>query len=331
MSATKKIAVVTGGTGGVGRCTVRELAAAGYDVAILARGQAGLDAAVAEVQAAGQRGLGIPTDVADLDAVESATDRVEAELGAITVWVNVAFAGSLAFLWDTTQEEFKRMTEVTYFGQVHGVRAALRVMRPRNAGSIVNVTSAMAYRGIPLQSAYCGAKHAIKGFTESVITELRHEHSKVTIGMVTLPGVNTTQFSWNLNKMPKHPIPVPPIFQPEVCARAIVFSAEHPRRNSWVGVSTAYTVLGNRVAPLFVDWYLGKTGVGSQQTTRDAPRHGSNVFEPQDAEEDRGAHGSFDDKAWNSDPVSFLSRYRRQIGIGSAAAAVIGVVAGARK
>lgn len=331
MSATKKIAVVTGGTGGVGRCTVRELAKAGYDVAILARGQAGLDATVAEVRAAGQRALGIPTDVADLDAVESATDRVEAELGEITVWVNVAFVGSLAFLWDTTPEEFRRMTEVTYFGQVHGVRSALRVMRPRNAGSIVNVSSAMAYRGIPLQSAYCGAKHAIKGFTESVITELRHEHSKVTIGLVTLPGVNTTQFSWNLNKMPDHPIPVPPIYQPEVCARAIVFAAEHPRRNSWVGVPTVYTVLGNRIAPLFVDWYLGKTGVKSQQTKREAPRHGSNVFEPRDAEEDRGAHGSFGDKAHDRDPVSFLSQHRRQIGIGSAAIALIGAVAGARR
>ncbi len=313
-----RIAVVTGGTAGVGRACVRAFAAAGYDVAVLARGQAGLDGAVADIERAGRRGLGIPTDVADLDAVESAADRIESELGPIAVWVNCAFVGSLAFLWDTTPEEFRRMTDVTYYGQVHGTRAALRVMRPRDRGSIVNVSSAMAYRGIPLQSAYCGAKHAIKGFTESVITELKHEHSKVTIGLVTLPGVNTTQFDWNLNRMPKHPMPVPPIYQPEVCARSIVFSAEHPRRNMWVGLPTAYTVLGNRVAPAFLDWYLGRTGVGSQQTDQDAPRWGFNVFQPQDHDADRGARGAFGNKAHDRDPVSLVARNRIATLAGSA-------------
>lgn len=311
MSASgPNVAVLTGGTAGIGRATVREFAAHGYDVAILARGQAGLDGAVADVERTGRRGLGIPTDVADHEAVEAATDRIEAELGPIDVWVNCAFVGALALFWDTTPEEFRRMTDVTYYGQVHGTRAALRVMRARNAGSIVNVSSAMAYRGIPLQSAYCGAKHAIKGFTESVITELRHDHSAVTIGLVTLPGVNTIQFDWNLNKMPKHPMPVPPTYQPEVCARSIVFSAEHPRRNMWVGVPTAYTVLGNRVAPRFIDWYLGKTGVRSQQTDAADPRYGSNVFEARDAEQDRGARGSFDAQAHDRDPVSFVARNR---------------------
>lgn len=318
------VAVITGGTAGVGRATVRAFAAAGYDVAVLARGKAGLDGAVADIEAAGARGLGIATDVADLDAVETATDRVEAELGPIAVWVNCAFVGSLAFLWDTTPQEFRRMTDVTYYGQVHGTRAALRVMRPRNTGSIVNVSSAMAYRGIPLQSAYCGAKHAIKGFTESVITELKNTGSAVTIGLVTLPGVNTTQFDWNLNRMPKHPMPVPPIYQPEVCARSILFSAQHPRRNMWVGVPTAYTVLGNRVAPLFLDWYLGKTGVKSQQTGQDAPRWGSNVFEPQDDATDRGARGAFGDKAHDHDPVSFVARNR----LATAATAALGVGTG---
>ncbi|MEO9138936.1 MAG: SDR family oxidoreductase [Jatrophihabitans sp.] len=307
---THPIAVITGGTAGIGRATVREFAAAGYDVAVLARGQAGLDGAAADVESAGRRCLAISVDVADEPDVESATDRIEAELGAIDVWVNVAFAGSLAFFWDTTPQEYRRMTEVTYFGQVNGTRAALRVMRARDRGAIVNVSSAMAYRSIPLQSAYCGAKHAIKGFTESLITELRATRSKVTIGLVTLPGVNTTQFNWNLTKMPKHPMPVPPIVQPEVCARAIRFSAEHPRRNMWVGISTAYTVLGNRVAPSVVDWYLGKTGVNSQQTDRDAPRWGSNVFEPQDAEQDRGARGVFSAKAAEHDPVSFVASHR---------------------
>ncbi len=307
----RPVAAVTGGTGGVGRATVREFAAHGYDVAVLARGQAGLDGAAADVRRAGGKCLALPVDVADGAAVDAAADRIEAELGPIDVWVNVAFAGSLAFFWDTSPEEFRRMTEVTYYGQVNGMRAALRLMRPRDRGSIVNVSSAMAYRSIPLQSAYCGAKHAVKGVSEALITELRAAGSKVSVGLVTLPGVNTTQFNWNLNKMPRHPMPVPPIVQPEVCARAIRFSAEHPRRNMWVGISTVYTVLGNRVAPAFVDWYLGKTGVKSQQTDRDAPRWGSNVFEPQDAEHDREARGAFGDKAAAHDPVSFLARHRR--------------------
>ncbi len=311
MSQSPKIAVITGGSAGVGRATVREFAAAGYDVAVLARGQAGLAAAVGDVERAGQRGLAVPVDVAQADAVEAAADRVESELGPIAVWVNVAFAGSLAWFWDTSVQEYERMTEVTYYGQVNGTRAALRLMRERDRGAIVNVSSAMAYRSIPLQSAYCGAKHAIKGFTESLITELRATGSHVTIGLVTLPGVNTTQFGWNLNKMEGHPQPVPPIVQPEICARSIRFSAEHPRRNMWVGVSTAYTVLGNRVAPLFLDWYLAKTGVQGQQTDQDLPRWGSNVFDAQDMEEDRGARGSFSDSAWEHDPVSFVARHRR--------------------
>jgi len=239
--------------------------------------------------------------------------------------VNDAFVGSLAFFWDTSPEEYRRMTDVTYYGQVNGVRSALRVMRPRDRGAIVNVSSAMAYRAIPLQSAYCGSKHAIKGFTESLITELRATGSSVSIGLVTLPGVNTTQFNWNLNRMPKHPMPVPPIVQPEVCARAVRFCAEHPRRRMWVGIARAYTVLGNRVAPAFVDWYLGRTGVGSQQTDQEAPRWGSNVFEPQD-DDDRGARGVFGDKAATVDPVSFLARHRRASmgGAGGVAFALLG-------
>lgn len=326
----RKVAVITGGSAGIGRATVREFAVAGYDVAVLARGRAGLDAAVAEIEARGSRGLGISVDVSDEAALDAATDRIETELGAIDVWVNCAFAGSLAFFWDTTPQEYRRMTDVTYYGQVNGTRAALRVMRPRDRGAIVNVSSAMAYRSIPLQAAYCGAKHAIKGFTESLITELLATHSKVTLGLVALPGVNTTQFNWNLNKVAKHPRPVPPIVQPEVCARAIRFSAEHPRRNMWVGISTAYTVLGNRVAPAFLDWYLARTGVHSQQTDQDAPRWGSNVFEPQDEIDDRGARGAFGAKAVVHDPVSFLARHRRTAlfsGVTATTSAVVAVVA----
>ena len=190
---------------------------------------------------------------------------------------------------------------MTYFGQVNGTRAALSVMRPRNAGVIVNVSSALAYRSIPLQSAYCGAKHVVKGFTESVITELAHEKSRVRIGLVTLPGVNTPQFDWNDNQLPQHPMPNPPIYQPEVAGRAIVGMVEHPRRNVWVGLPAAASVLGNRLAPSVLDWYLGRTGIDAQQTEADAPVHGSNLFTPRDEDVDRGAHGAFDDQAHTSD------------------------------
>ena len=326
----RKVAVVTGGTAGVGRATVREFARHGYDVAVLARGQAGLDGAVADVQQAGGRAIGIVTDVADHDAVESAADRVERELGEIDVWVNVAFVGSLAFFWDTTPEEYRTMTDITYFGQVNGTRAALARMRPRDRGVIVNVGSAMSYRSIPLQSAYCGAKHAVKGFSESVITELMHEKSKVKLCMIQLPGLNTPQFNWNLNKMPQHPMPVAPIFQPELPAKGIVFLAEHPRRNMWIGVSTAYTILGERIAPKVADFYLARTGVSGQQTAENRPRLGSNVGQPRDDEADQGAHGPFDEKAYAKDPVTWLSMHRRAIltGIG---ATVLGSALAARR
>jgi NAD(P)-dependent dehydrogenase (short-subunit alcohol dehydrogenase family) len=324
--ADAKVAVVTGGTAGVGRATVRELARSGYDVAVLARGRAGLEGAVRDVEAEGRRGLAIPTDVSDHAAVEAAAARVERELGEMDARVNAAFAGSLAFFWDTSMEEYRRITDVTYFGQVHGTRAALRRMRPRNRGVIVSVGSAMAYRSIPLQSAYCGAKHAVKGFTESVMTELANEKSKVKVCMVQLPGLNTPQFTWNLNKMPKHPMPVPPVFQPELAARAVRFQIEHPRRNMWVGLPTAYTILGERLAPKVMDLYLGRKGVASQQTDEDTPRRGSNVFDASDENEDAGAHGPFDGMAHDRDPVLWLSTHRRQVVSGVAAA---GALAGA--
>jgi NAD(P)-dependent dehydrogenase (short-subunit alcohol dehydrogenase family) len=300
------VAVVTGGTAGVGRAVVRELAARGWDVGVLARGEAGLRAAEKDVRTAQRRALGVATDVADLDAVRSAAGRIESELGPIRLWVNVAFVGALRTFWDTDPDTFRRITDVTYFGQVHGTRVALELMRPRNDGVVVNVSSALAYRGIPLQSAYCGAKHAIKGFTESVITELRHERSKVRVCLATLPGVNTPQFDWNDNGLSGHPRPVAPVFQPEVAARLICFLADHPRRNAWVGVSSAYTVLGNRLAPALLDRYLARTGFKGQ-VTDGGPRHGSNVFEPRDRDADRGAHGMFDDEAHPHDPWSATS------------------------
>lgn len=321
----RKVVAVTGGTAGVGRAAVREFAQRGYDVAILARGRAGLDGAVADVQAAGARAVAIRVDVADHEAVESAAEQVERELGEIDVWVNVAFVGSLAFFWDTTPDEYRTMTDITYMGQVNGTRAALKHMRPRDRGVIVNVCSAMSYRSIPLQSAYCGAKHAVKGFTESIITELLHEKSKVKICMIQLPGLNTPQFNWNLNKMPKHPMPVAPVFQPELPAKGIVFLAEHPRRNMWIGVSTAYTILGERLAPKVADYYLARTAVSGQQTDKDLPRLGSNVGQPRDEESDQGAHGPFDDKAYAKDPVTWLSMHRRAVLSGLGAIVLAGI------
>ncbi|MBD8608558.1 SDR family oxidoreductase [Aeromicrobium sp. CFBP 8757] len=304
----RPVVVVTGGSAGIGRAAVREFATAGYDVAIIARGQAGIDGAVADVEELGGTALGLSVDVSKIDDVEAATDRIEAELGEIDVWVNNAFVGSLAPFWETSPDEFERMTDVTYYGQVNGTRAALRVMRARDRGAIVNISSSLAHRAIPLQSAYCGAKHAVKGFTESVRVELRASGSNVTIGLVTLPGVNTTQFNWNLNRMPDHPQPVAPILEPETVAKAIVSAAQHPRRNTWVGIATAYTVLGNRLAPSFLDWYLARTGIDGQQTDEDAPRWGSNLFEPRDEDVDRGARGPFSDKSGTFDPVSLVSR-----------------------
>jgi len=306
---------------------VQAFAAAGYDVAVLARGQAGLDGATKDVAAAGGRGVGIATDVADADAVQRAADQVGAELGEIDVWVNVAFSGSLAFSWDTSNEEFRRMTEVTYYGQVYGTQVALGHMRPRDRGVIINVGSALAYRSIPLQAAYCGAKHAVVGYTQSVVTELAAEKSDVRLCTVQLPGLNTPQFNWNLNQMEGHPMPVAPVFQPELPAKAIVYLAEHPRRNMWVGISTAYTILGERVAPKLLDLYLGRTGVKSQQSDKDLPRWGSNVFEPQDADVDRGAHGAFDSTAHSRDPWLWASMHRAPL-LGGLAGAVGVILAG---
>jgi NAD(P)-dependent dehydrogenase (short-subunit alcohol dehydrogenase family) len=326
-----KVVVVSGGSAGIGRAIVREFADRGYDVAVLARGRAGIDGAVADVQRAGGRACGITCDVSALSDVQSAAAQVEQTLGEIDVWVNVAFVGALRFFWDTDDALYRQITEVTYYGQVNGTRVALDLMRPRNRGVIVQVGSALGYRGIPLQSAYCGAKHAVKGFTESVLAELRHERSKVRVCMVQLPGVNTPQFDWNDNEFDEHPMPVPPIFQPEVAARAVCFTAEHPRRNMWVGLPTAYTILGNRIAPWFLDWYLGRTGVKGQLTNQPGPRLGSNVEAPRDDNIDAGAHGMFDDKAHERDPWSWLSMHRSAFGAGAVVAAAVAAIGRARQ
>lgn len=330
-SATSRVAVVTGGTAGVGRATVRRLARRGYDVAVLARGEAGLVATADEVQAMGRRCLPIDVDVADHRAVMDAATRVEEELGPVDAWVNDAFVGTLAFAWDTSMEEHRRVLDVTYFGQVHGTLAALSVMRPRNRGVIVNVGSALAFRSIPLQAPYCAAKHAVKGFTESVMTELAHEKSRVKLCMVQLPGLNTPQFDWNRSKVSEHPQPVAPIFQPELAAKGIVHVVEHPRRNMWVGISTAFTILGERVAPKLLDVYLGRTGVSGQQTSDDLPRSGANLWEPRDEDSDAGAHGAFDDRSHGHDPWLWASTHRAPVVGGLVAAGAAGAAAAAKR
>jgi NAD(P)-dependent dehydrogenase (short-subunit alcohol dehydrogenase family) len=322
------VTVITGASAGIGRATAREFGRRGDAVALLARNEDGLEAAAREVRELGGRALPIPTDVADVAQVEAAAERATRELGDIDVWVNDAMASILAPTWDIEPDEFRRVTEVTYLGQVYGTMAALKRMRPRDAGTIVQVGSALAYRGIPLQSAYCGAKHAIRGFTDSLRTELMHERSGVRITTVHLPALNTTQFGLVRTRMPRKPRPVAPVFQPEVAARAIVWASEHPqRREHWVAGSTVMTILGSRLAPGWVgDRYLAKTGFDGQQTDEPVePDRRDYLFEPVPG--DHGAHGTFGDEAKPRSREVWLAEHRGAIAAGLAAGAA--AVAGA--
>ncbi|MFB9711875.1 SDR family oxidoreductase [Streptosporangium nondiastaticum] len=327
--------VVTGASAGVGRAAARAFGARGDSVALLARGERGLEAAAEEVRAAGGQALPISVDVADHRQVEEAARRVEEELGPIDVWVNVAFSTVFAPVTEIEPEEYRRMTEVTYLGYVYGTKAALNRMLPRGEGAIVQVGSALAYRAIPLQSGYCAAKHAIKGFTESLRCELMHEKSGVRVTMVQLPAVNTPQFDWVLSRLPNRPQPVPPIYQPEVAARAIVFAADHPERKEfWVGAMTAATLLADRVAPALLDRYLARTGYSSQQTSehRRAGRP-ANLWEPADDEggEDYGAHGRFDSRSHSRSPQVWVSEHRGLVTAAGAAAGLAGLTWLARR
>ncbi|MBN8930010.1 MAG: short-chain dehydrogenase [Rhodospirillales bacterium 69-11] len=303
------IVVITGAGAGVGRATAMEFARNGHDVALLSRDPARLESAAAEARKFGVRALAIPTDVADAAAVESAADKVETELGPIDVWVNVAMATVFAPVAKLTPEEVARGTAVTYLGQVHGMMSALKRMRTRNRGSIVNVGSALAYRSVPLQSVYCGAKFAIRGFTDSLRSEILHDGLNVSLSMVHLPAVNTPQFDWALNKMGKRPQPVPPIYQPVIPARAIYFAAFHPRRETWIGFPTVKAILANRIAPGLIDRYLAKSGYSGQLTNEPAkPDAPSNLFEPVSGP--YGAHGRFDSKARDWSWEVYTSRHR---------------------
>jgi NAD(P)-dependent dehydrogenase (short-subunit alcohol dehydrogenase family) len=292
-----EVVVVTGASAGVGRATVRAFAARGDRVGLLARGEEGLEAARREVEDLGSEAFVVPTDMADAAAVERAADVIERELGPIDVWVNNAMVSVFSPFKEMQAEEFKRVTEVTYLGVVYGTMTALRRMLPRDRGRIVQVGSALAYRGIPLQSAYCGSKHAIQGFTESVRCELLHDKSQVSIAMVQMPALNTPQFGWVKTRLPRHPQPVPPIFQPEVAAEAIVWAAsQRHRRELYVGAPTTATILGDKLASDTLDHYLGRTGVKSQQTDEPVdPNRPNNLWEPVPG--DAGAHGGFDARA----------------------------------
>jgi len=321
-----RVTVITGGTAGVGRATARAFAARGDDVAVLARGRDGLAATAREIEAAGSRALALAVDVADADQVEGAAAEIENTLGPIDVWVNNAMVTIFAPIHEIEPDEFRRATEVTYLGTVWGSLAALRRMRPRDTGTIIQVGSALAYRGIPLQAPYCGAKHAIQGFTDSLRTELLHDGSRIHVTMVQLPAMNTPQFEWCRTRMRRASQPVPPIFQPEVAAEAIVWSSEHRRRELYVGGPTVLAILGNRVSGLAADHYLGRTGVDSQLTDEPVdPSRPGNLFEPVDG--DHGAHGQFDSRARDSSTQLRLSLQRRRMAVAGALAAGAAAVA----
>lgn len=330
--------VITGASAGIGRATAQAFGRRGANVTLLARGAAGLQGAADDVEAGGGKALAIPTDVADHSAVTSAADEAEAAFGPIDVWVNVAFTSVFAPFTEITAEEFKRVTEVSYLGYVHGTMAALAKMRSRDRGTIVQVGSALSQRSIPLQSAYCGAKHAVNGFTESVRCELLHEKSKVRITVVQMPAVNTPQFSWVLSRLPRHPQPVPPIYQPEVAARGVLYAADHPERKQyWVGDSTAVTLLGQKfVAPL-LDRYLGRTGYDSQQTEeRVSGERPHNLWHAQDDEPgtDHGPRGQFDTQSHAHSPQLWASQHPLVSGTGAVSVglgALLAAVAARRK
>jgi NAD(P)-dependent dehydrogenase (short-subunit alcohol dehydrogenase family) len=301
------VVVITGASAGVGRATAWAFAKRGARIGLLARGKERLEDTSREVQALGGQACVVPTDVAEVDQVEAAADLVERQFGPIQIWVNNAMTTIFSPFASITPEEFRRATETTYLGTVYGTMAALKRMQPRNQGTIVQVGSALAYRSIPLQAPYCGAKHAVKGFTDSIRSELIHDNSRIHLTMVQLPALNTPQFSWGRSRMPHHPQPVPPIFQPEVAADAIVWAAYHRRREVNVGLPTVKAILGNKIIPGWLDRYLAHTGYEGQQTeTAIVPTRPDNLFTP--APGDYGAHGIFDSKAQRSSTQLWLTK-----------------------
>jgi NAD(P)-dependent dehydrogenase (short-subunit alcohol dehydrogenase family) len=322
------VIVVTGASGGIGRATAVAFGRRGHTVVLLARGEVGLAAAAREVESAGGRAVTMPVDVADAEAVHAVARQVESEIGPIDVWVNVAFSSVFAPFGEIAPDEYRRATEVSYLGYVYGTMAALQHMKPRDRGVVVQVGSALAYRGIPLQTAYCGAKHAVQGFHEALRCELLHEGSNVRVTMVQMPAVDTPQFSWLLSRLPHRAQPVPPIYTPEFAARAVVHAADRPgRREYWVGTSTALTLAANAVAPGLLDRYLARTGFSSQQTSQpqdpDAPQ---NLWKPADGPSGRdfGTSGTFADRSHDRDPQLWASQHHGALaGLAGAALAAV--------
>lgn len=322
-STEPEVVVVTGASAGIGRATAEAFGERGARVGLLARGEEGLEGAKRDVEAAGGEAVSIPTDVAEMDQVEEAATVVEDEFGAIDVWVNCAMTTVFSPVAEMNADEYRRVTEVTYLGYVHGTMTALERMRPRDGGTIVQVGSALSYRGIPLQSAYCASKHAIKGFTESLRTELIHDDSEIDVRTVHLPGMNTPQFDWVENRLPKKPQPVPPFYQPEIAARAIVWAAHHDRRELYVGKPTLKTILGEKIAPGYLDRVLADEGYSGQLQDDPAdPDAPSNLWEP--VAGDHGAHGSLDDRAKQRSLQLWLTTHRKAVALLGVVSSIIG-------
>lgn len=323
MSSHPEVVVITGAGAGLARAAAREFARHGAHLGLIARSAERLDAVKGEVEALGGRAVAISADVADAAQVEQAAARIEQELGPIDIWVNAAMTTVFSPFHAMSAEEFRRVTEVTYLGQVHGTMAALRRMRPRDHGTIVQVGSALAYRPIPLQTAYCGAKHAIKGFTEGLRCELMHERSNVHITLVEMPGLNTPQFDWCKSRLPRRARPVAPVYQPEVGARAIYWAAHHRRRQLYVGLSSALTIWLNKLAPGLLDRYLARTAVDGQQADEaESAERADNLWHS--VEGDYGAHGRFNREAHRHSAQLWMTTHRGALGLAAGAALLVG-------
>ncbi len=325
-----EVVVVTGASAGVGRAIAKEFGAHGASVVLLARSRDGLEGARRDVERLGGRALPILTDVSDDLQVEAAADQAEREFGPIDIWINNAMVSVLSPALQMTAADYRRVTEVTYLGYVYGTLAALRRMVPRNRGTVVQIGSALAYRAIPLQSAYCGAKHAIQGFTESLRSELIHDNSRVHLSIVQLPAVNTPQFSWIKTRMRNHPRPVPPIFQPEVIARSVYWVAHHPRREFTIGLSAVQAIIGDKFVPGLLDHYLAYMGYGAQQTKESVdPDRPNNLYNPLPG--DYGARGEFDDRSSDYSVQAWINRYRGWLALGLSLGALSSLYCAARR